>query len=84
MVLVEVSNSGQVKALAAAAGIGVIPYFMAYGEPELMAVLPDKFVERKFWLHLNPDSRQLARVRATIDFIVSQIEENKHMFLNLP
>ncbi len=49
-----------------------------------MPVLPDLYTERWFWLQVNPDSRQLARVRATIDFIVGQIEANKRMFLSLP
>jgi hypothetical protein len=46
--------------------------------------MPDQVAERGFWLQVNPDSRQLARVRATIDFIVSQIEANRELFQSLP
>jgi len=75
---------GQMSAMVAGAGIGVIPYFMAHTEPSLAPVLPDLYVERNFWLQVNQDTRQLARVRATIDFIINQIETNKELFMTLP
>lgn len=75
---------GQMNAVVAGAGIGVVPYFMAHTEPTLVPVLPEIHTKRWFWLQVNPDSRQLARVRATIDFIVNIIEENKSMFMSLP
>lgn len=75
---------GQMNAIVAGVGIGVIPYFMAQAEPTLVPVLPELSAERGFWLQVNPESRQLARVRATIDFIASQIEENKNLFMSLP
>lgn len=75
---------GQMNAIVAGAGIGVVPYFMAHAEPTLIPVMPELYAERRFWLQVNPESRQLARVRTTIDFIVSQIEENKKLFLAMP
>lgn len=75
---------GQMNAIVAGAGIGVIPYFMAYAETTLVPVMPELHAERRFWLQVNPESRQLARVRTTIDFIVGQIEENRKLFMALP
>jgi len=74
---------GQKYAILADNGIGVIPYFMAHGEPTLVPVLPNLFAERVFWLQVNPDSRQLARVRATIDFIVNEMEANRPLFMEI-
>lgn len=74
----------QLNAVAAGAGIGAIPYFMAASDGDLVPVLPDQYVERGFWLQVNPDSRQLARVRSTIDFIVNQMESSKDLFQRLP
>jgi DNA-binding transcriptional LysR family regulator len=74
---------GQMNALVAGAGVGVVPYFMAHTEPTLVPVLPDLYTERWFWLQVNPDSRQLARVRATIDFIVNSIVANRIIFKSL-
>ncbi len=73
----------QMNAVVAGAGIGVVPYFMAHTEPTLVPVLPELYTERGFWLQVNPDSRQLARVRETIDFIVNQIEDKKSLFMSL-
>lgn len=75
---------GQKYAILADNGIGVIPYFMAHFEPTLISVLPNLSAERTFWLQVNPDSRQIARVRVTIDFIVEQMESNKLILLEVP
>ena len=74
----------QVNALLAGGGIGAIPYFLAHGQKEVVPVLPEYSIQRGFWLQVNPDSRQLARVRTTIDFIVGQIEADRELFLSLP
>ncbi|SHO49685.1 LysR family transcriptional regulator [Desulfopila aestuarii] len=74
----------QLNAVLEGAGIGVIPYFMAYGHPALVPILPEHYLERSFWLQVNPDSRQLARVRTTIDFIAANIEKSRDRFLFLP
>lgn len=75
---------GQISAIAGGAGIGLIPYFLTHSETSLVPILPELSIERAFWLQVNPDSRQLARVRTTIDFIVKQIELNKALFLSHP
>ena len=74
----------QMAATVAGAGIGIIPYFIAHLERALIPVLPEFFIERRFWLQVNPDTQQLARVRATIDFIVNEMSGNKELFLGLP
>lgn len=73
----------QMNAILAGAGIGVIPYFMAHAEKSLVPVLPEQSIERDFWLQFNPDSKNIARVRATIDFIVDQIRSEQDLFLAL-
>lgn len=74
----------QTRAVAAGAGIGVIPYFMAQNESNLVPVLPDKYFERGYWLQVNPDTRRLARVRETIDFLTKEITADRDLFLSLP
>ncbi len=71
----------QLKAVAAGAGIGVIPYFMARGERGLVSVLPGHNIERGYWLQVHPDARHLSRVRTTIDFLVEQIGRDRDLFL---
>lgn len=74
----------QMNAVAAGAGIGVIPYFMAHGVRELEPVLPEVIIDRSYWLQVNPDSRHLARVRTTMDFLVNQVKADSSLFLNPP
>lgn len=74
----------QMNAVLAGSGIGVIPYFMANGEKKLIPVLPDLYIERGYWLQVNPDSKEIARVRTTIDFIVSQIQTERELFHSFP
>ncbi|MEJ2154022.1 MAG: LysR family transcriptional regulator [Desulfobacteraceae bacterium] len=73
----------QMNAVLAGVGIGVIPYFMAHAERNLVPVLPEQSIEREFWLQYNPDSKHIARVRATIDFLVGQIKAEQDHFLKL-
>lgn len=74
----------QLNAVVEGAGIGVIPYFMAHAEKNLIPVLPEQSVERAYCLQVNPDSKQIARVQTTIDLIVEQICSNQDLFLSLP
>lgn len=74
----------QKNAVIAGSGIGVIPYFMAHDQETLRPVLPSQSIERGYWLQVNPDSKHIARVRATIDFIVDQIKADADLFLSLP
>lgn len=74
----------QMHAIKAGAGIGVLPYFMTHMERDLVPVLPEMYIEREFWLQVNPDSKQLARVRETIDFIVKEMLSQSNLFLSLP
>ncbi len=74
----------QMNSVKAGVGIGVIPYFMTHSERDLIPVLPDEYIEREFWLQVNPDTKQLARVRETMDFIIDLIHSHKNLFLDLP
>jgi len=75
---------GQKNSTLADNGIGFLPYFMVHDEPTLVPVLPDLCVQRTFWLQVNPDSRQIARVRAAIDFIVEALASSRFLLLEIP
>jgi DNA-binding transcriptional LysR family regulator len=75
---------GQMNSILADNGIGLIPYFMAHSEGTLVSVLPEFSIDRTFWIQFNPDSRRIARVRATIDFIVEEMEFSKLILSRLP
>ncbi len=73
----------QMSAIKAGAGVGVIPYFMAHAEKDLVQVLPQKFIEREFWVQVNPDSSQRMRVRETMDFIIHALRSKSTLFLSM-
>lgn len=73
----------QMFAISSGACVGVLPYFMARTNPELVQILPELSAERSFWLQVAPDSRHIARIRATIDYIISQMEANSELFLSM-
>jgi DNA-binding transcriptional LysR family regulator len=75
---------GQMNSILADNGIGLIPYFMAHSETDMVSVLPEYSISRTFWIQLNPDSKRVARVRATIDFIVDEMESSKLILSRLP
>jgi Transcriptional regulator len=63
----------QMHATIAGAGICVLPDFMAAGDPRLVPVLRrDVELVRSFWLIVHADLRDVARVRATVDFLVRE------------
>lgn len=60
----------QLNATAAGAGLCVLPAFLADSNPQLRHLLADQVVfHRAFWMSMPEEVRQLARMRATWDFL---------------
>lgn len=72
----------QMNAVAAGAGIGVIHHFMAVEEPRLVPVLPESVsITRSFWLLVHADLKDVARVRAVVDFIVREAKAHRALLM---
>jgi DNA-binding transcriptional LysR family regulator len=64
----------QAEMIAAGAGLGILPEFMATRIPGLICVLPDQIrIERSFWLAVHRDVSDLKRIRLMSDFLVRVI-----------
>ena len=73
----------QVQAASAGYGLMILPTFIAASDKTLQPVLPNLFcLEREFWLVIHPESVNLTRVRAVIDFITEQTRREKALFSN--
>ncbi len=60
----------QHQAVAAGAGIAVLPAFIAEPDPRLCRVLPAQAsFTRTFWMSVQVETRHLARMQATCDFL---------------
>ncbi len=72
----------QMQATLAGAGVCVLPHFMAGADPRLVPVLPDTVaITRSFWLIVHADLKEVARIRATMDFIIREVRAARHLFL---
>jgi DNA-binding transcriptional LysR family regulator len=72
----------QMQAALAGAGVCVLPYFVAIQDPRLVPVLPDTMsIVRSFWLIVHADLKEVARIRATMDFLVREVKAARGAFL---
>jgi DNA-binding transcriptional LysR family regulator len=72
----------QMNATVAGAGVCVLPHFMAATEPRLVPVLPETVsITRSFWLIVHADLKDIARIRATMDFMVREVKAARGLFM---
>src|SRR5699024_9525553 len=64
----------QMEATLAGAGVCVLPHFMAARRSELAPVLPTIQLTRTFWLIVHAELKDVARVRAMVDFLVREVK----------
>jgi DNA-binding transcriptional LysR family regulator len=75
------SAVGQVEAVRAGLGLGVLHHFIADRFPDLRPVLPERITSRAYWIVEHEDSRGLGRIQAMHDFIVEAVEADRAIFL---
>jgi DNA-binding transcriptional LysR family regulator len=74
------SAIGQLEAVRAGAGIGVLHDYLA-GDPGLVRVLPELSAVRSYWLAIHESLRDVARVRAAADFLTAAVAEAQPAFI---
>lgn len=77
----EVSSAlGQVEAVKAGAGIGILHGFIAREHRDLVEILPHKRIRRSYWLSYHESARILRRIHVLADFISGLVEQERHLF----
>jgi molybdate transport repressor ModE-like protein len=72
----------QHAAVAAGAGIAVLPAFVAERDTSLRAVLPAQACfTRTFWMSMPEENRHLARMQAAWDFVRETVEAQREVLL---
>jgi DNA-binding transcriptional LysR family regulator len=72
----------QMKAALAGAGVCVLPYFVAAADSRLIQIMPEKATfTRSYWLIVHADLKDIARIRATMDFLVREVKAARQEFL---
>ncbi len=74
------SAIGQLEAVRAGLGLGIVHDFIAGQHPHLVRVLPERRARRIYWIVEHEDVRGLGRVRAVHDHIVAAVEGDRRMF----
>jgi DNA-binding transcriptional LysR family regulator len=69
------SAMGQLEAVRAGAGIGVLHDYLARPHGDLMRVLPDQRATRSYWTAIHENLRDVARVRALAEFLTAVVRE---------
>lgn len=77
----EVSSTlGQMEAVRAGGGIGILHSFIARADPDLVPVLPERVIKRAYWLTYHESARTLRRVTAISALISEMVESEKSLF----
>ncbi|MBA4788748.1 MAG: LysR family transcriptional regulator [Rhizobiales bacterium] len=74
------SAVGQLEAVKAGAGVGILHDYAAAAHPDLVRVLPEMRFERTYWLVVHADMRDLRRIAETDRFIAGEVRANRAQF----
>ena len=72
---------GQLEAVKAGLGIGILHDFAARDLVGLVPILPEHIFTRSYWLLAHLDTRHLARIDAVYRFIVEAVEAEQARFI---
>lgn len=73
------SITAQREMISSGAGIGVLPRFMADRDARLVRILPDRSIQRAFWLAVHRDLAPHPRVRAFVDWFLHLLADQNEV-----
>lgn len=71
----------QRRMIAGGAGVGVLPCFLAAGDPGLVRVRPEQVIARAFWLALHRDVAPQPRIRGFIDWLDTEVHKSRALLV---
>lgn len=71
----------QRRMIAGGAGVGVLPCFLAAGDPALVRVRAAQTIRRSFWLALHRDVAPQPRIRAFIDWLDAEVHKGRSLLV---
>ncbi|WP_398478222.1 LysR family transcriptional regulator [Tardiphaga sp.] len=72
---------GQLEAVRAGHGVGILHDYAAERYPELRRILPANSFTRTYWLVSHPDTHDTHRVREIRRYIVGKVKEARRQFI---
>ena len=78
---IEISSTlGQIEAVRAGAGIGVLQSFIAKQYDNLVHILREHLITRSYWIVSPEDMRDIRRISIVSEFIASEVNKERHFF----
>ncbi len=74
------SALGQLEAVKAGAGIGILHDYTASADARLIKLLPEHSFSRAYWIVTHADSQDLLRIRTIVDFITEEVKAARARF----
>jgi molybdate transport repressor ModE-like protein len=74
------SALGQIEAVRAGAGIGILHYFMAQRDGDLVPVLPQNLLGRSYWTVMHEDLRKIRRIAVVASFLAEIVQRDGAVF----
>jgi molybdate transport repressor ModE-like protein len=74
------SALGQIEAVRAGAGIGILHYFMAQRDDDLVPVLPQHLISRSYWTVMHEDLRKIRRIAIVASFLAEIVQRDGAVF----
>jgi len=71
---------GQVEAIRAGHGFGIVHDYVAARLPELVPMLPEITFRRSYWLVTHPDTSRSGRVATVTKVIAQRVREERRLF----
>lgn len=75
-----ISVTGQMEAISAGVGVGLLHEYAATKYAHLRRVCPELSFERTYWLMRHPDTYNTRAIAATADFITRRLREERSLF----
>ena len=72
---------GQLEAVRAGHGVGILHDYAAQRYPELRRILPADCFTRTYWLISHPDTQDTRRVREIKRYVVGKVREARKQFI---
>lgn len=72
---------GQLEAVRAGVGLGVLHDFAAHGDARLTRILPEVVFTRSYWMLSHADTSGVARIATCRAFIAELVRERRSLFL---
>jgi DNA-binding transcriptional LysR family regulator len=75
------SVAAQQQAARSGVGLAILPHFVGQYDPQLQPVLPELFIERKYWMSTRRELHRSVRLRLVWDFLLALCAQEQEVLM---